>query len=203
MSVEVVVQKLTRETLWSLEQYAVEREAFRRMVIEHKRARRVALGAHATLLFEDFLTMKYQVQEMLRVERIFEPDAIEDEIAAYNPLIPDGTNWKATLLIEYEDVAERAAALKRMPGVEHRVWVGVGDTPRTFAVADEDLDRTDRDKTAAVHFLRFELDPDRVDAVAAGAAVTLGIDHDELRCRVTLDDHTAAALAGDLIPTGG
>lgn len=203
MSVGVVVQKLTREGLWSLEQYAVEREAFRRMVIEHKRARRVALGAHATLLFEDFLTMKYQVQEMLRVERIFEPDAIEDEIAAYNPLIPDGTNWKATLLIEYDDVAERAAALARMPGVEHRVWVGVGETPRTFAIADEDLDRTDRDKTAAVHFLRFELDPDQVDAVAAGAAVTLGIDHDELRCAVTLDDHTVAALAGDLAKAGG
>ena len=195
------MQKLTRESLWSLEQYAVEREAFRKRVIDHKRVRRVALGAHATLLFEDYLTMKYQVQEMLRVERIFEPDAIEDEIATYNPLIPDGSNWKATLLIEYEDAAERATALARMPGVEHRVWVGVGDAPRTFAVADEDLDRTDRDKTAAVHFLRFEMTPEQVDAIQAGAAVTLGIDHDELRCEVTLDDDTTAALARDLTRT--
>ena len=195
------VQKLTRETLWSLEQYAVERDAFRTKVLDHKCARRVGLGTHATLLFEDFLTMKYQVQEMLRVERIFEPDAIEDEIAAYNPLIPDGSNWKATLLIEYEDVAERAAALARMPGVEHRIWVGIGDSPRTFAIADEDLDRTDRDKTAAVHFLRFELNTEQVDAVHAGGPVTLGIDHDELRCEVTLDDDTVAALACDFAGT--
>ena len=196
------MRKLTRETLWSLEQYAVERAAFRKRVIDHKHARRVALGAHATLLFEDYLTMRYQVQEMLRVERIFEPDAIDDEIAAYNPLIPDGTNWKATLLIEYEDVAERAAALARMPGIEHRVWVEVGGA-RTFAIADEDLDRTARDKTAAVHFLRFELDPLRIDAIAAGARVALGIDHDELRCQVTLDDGTVAVLARDLAMTGG
>ena len=192
------MDKLSRDKLSSLEQYAVERAAFRRAVIEHKKTRRVALGPHATLLFEDFLTMRYQVQEMLRVERIFEPDAIEEEIAAYNPLIPDGTNWKATFLIEYEDVDQRAAALARMPGVEHRVWLEVGDRPRTFAVADEDLDRTDRDKTAAVHFLRFELDAAQVDAVHTGAAVTIGIDHDELRCQATLANATVASLAQDL-----
>ena len=146
--------------------------------------------------------MKYQVQEMLRVERIFEPDAIEEEIEAYNPLIPDGANWKATMLIEYADAAERAAALARMPGVEHRVWLDIGEVPRTFAVADEDLDRTDRDKTAAVHFLRFELSPAQVDAVRAGAPVSIGIDHGELPDRATLDSSTVASLAEDLATVG-
>ena len=196
------MDKLSRDSLWSLEQYAVEREAFRKRVIDHKQARRVALGPHATLLFEDFVTMKYQVQEMLRVERIFEPAAIEEEIAVYNPLIPDGTNWKATFLIEYEDVQERAAALQRMPGVEHHVWLGIGDLPRTFAFANDDLDRTDRDKTAAVHFLRFELGADQIAAVSEGAAVTIGIDHDELRCRATLGAGTVALLAADLQGSG-
>ena len=196
------MEKLSRDKLWSLERYAGERDAFGRAVIEHKKARRVALGPHVTLLFEDFLTMKYQVQEMLRVERIFEPDAIEEEIEAYNPLIPDGANWKATMLIEYADAAERPAALARMPGVEHRVWLDIGEVPRTFAVADEDLDRTDRDKTAAVHFLRFELDPAQVDAVRAGAPVSIGIDHDELPYRATLDGSTVASLAEDLATVG-
>ena len=176
----------------SLEKYAVEREAFRRTVMAHKKPRRVALGPHATLLFEDFLTMTYQVQEMLRVERIFEPAAIEDEVAAYNPLIPDGANWKATFLIEYEDVSERDAALRRMPGVS------VGDLPRVFAFANDDLDRTDGDRTAAVHFLRFEFDEERIAAIRADAPVTIGIDHDELRCETTLTLATVASLARDL-----
>lgn len=192
------MKKLSREELWSLERYALERERFRRTVIDHKRGRRVSLGPHATLLFEDFLTMKYQVQEMLRVERIFEPDAIEEEIDTYNPLIPDGDNWKATFLIEYEDVDERAAALARMPGVEHRVWVEIAGLPRSFAHANDDLDRTERDRTAAVHFLRFELDPAQIAAVQGGARVTIGIGHDELRCQATLDADTVSALAGDL-----
>ena len=131
--------------------------------------------------------MKYQVQEMLRVERIFEPRAIEEEIDAYNPLIPDGSNWKATFLIEYEDAAERAAALGRMPGVEHHVWLAIGDTPSPLAFANDDLDRTERDKTAAVHFLRFELEAAQIAAVRAGAAVTIGIDHDN-----TLPSHLGA-----------
>ena len=160
--------KLSRETLWPLERYAVERTRFRSKVIAHKKARRVHLGPHATLLFEDYLTIKYQVQEMLRVERIFEPDAIDEELAAYNPLIPDGANWKATFLIEYEDVAERAAALARMPGVEHQVWLGVADLPRSRAFANDDLDRTERGKTAAVHFLRFELDAEQIAALRGG-----------------------------------
>lgn len=175
----------------------MERAAFRRRVLEHKKPRRVALGPHATLLFEDFLTIRYQVQEMLRVERIFEPDAVLEEIETYNPLIPDGSNWKATFLIEYEDVEERARALARMPGVEHRVWLQVGDRPRVFAFANDDLERSDRGKTAAVHFLRFELDAERIAGVRDGAPLRIGIDHDELRCETTLGATTVAALARD------
>ena len=191
------MRKLDRASLWSLEQYAVERAAFRRRVIEHKKPRRLALGPHATLLFEDFLTIQYQVQEMLRVERIFEPDAVLEEIETYNPLIPDGSNWKATFLIEYEDVEERAKALARMPGVEHLVWLQVGDSERTFAFANDDLERSDRGKTAAVHFLRFELDAVRIADVRGGAPVRVGIDHDELRCEATLSAATVRALARD------
>ena len=192
------MRKLTRADLWSLEDYAVRRTAFRAEIMAHKDLRRVALGPHATLLFEDRLTMKYQVQEMLRAERIFEADAIEDELATYNALIPDGGNWKATFLIEYEDVAERAAALARMPGVEYRVWLRVGETPRTFAFANDDMERTDRDRTAAVHFLRFELDDGQTAALSAGARVAIGIDHDELRCDATLEEPTVASLWRDL-----
>ena len=190
--------KLNRAELWSLEQYAVERAAFRERVMAHKKRRRIALGPHATLLFEDYLTMKYQVQEMLRAERIFEPAAINEEIETYNPLIPDGRNWKATFLIEYEDVRERAAALARMPGVEHRVWLQVGGTPRTFAFANDDLERTERGKTAAVHFLRFELTEAQIAGVHQGTAVTMGIDHDELRCEIVLGKESIESLAGDL-----
>ena len=193
-----MMRKLSRDCLWSLEEYATERATFRQAVIAHKKPRRIALGPHATLLFEDFLTMKYQVQEMLRAERIFEPAAIEEEIETYNPLIPDGRNWKATFLIEYEDVQERAAALARMPGVEYRVWLQVGDLPRSFAFANDDMERTERDKTAAVHFLRFELNEAELAGVRDGGAVTIGIDHDELRCRVTLSAQSVAALTRDL-----
>ena len=192
------MDKLSRELLWSLERYAVERSAFRERVLAHKKPRRIALGDHATLLFEDFLTMKYQVQEMLRVERIFEPAAIAQEIDTYNALIPDGRNWKATFLIEYEDAGERAAALARMPGVEHHVWLAAGDLPRTLAFANDDLERTSRDKTAAVHFLRFELSQRQVAAVRGGQPVTFGIDHDELRCQATLTAESVASLTADL-----
>ena len=192
--------KLVRADLWRLEEYAVERKAFRARVIAHKKVRRVALGPHATLLFEDYLTMKYQVQEMLRIERIFEPAAIEEEIAAYNPLIPDGSNWKATFLIEYADSTERASALARMPGVEHRVWFRIGKAMRTFAHANDDMDRTERDKTAAVHFLRFELTDDNANAVRRGEPVQMGIDHPELACETLLPAPTVASLAEDLTP---
>src|SRR5262245_6616191 len=140
------MQKLSRSTIWNLEDYAVHRPAFRAKVIEHKKSRRVVLGPHARLTFEDFTTMKYQVQEMLRVERIFEADAIAEEIESYNPLIPDGANWKATFMIEYEDVAQRRAALARLIGVEHRVWMRVGDRAPMFPVANEDLPRSTDEK---------------------------------------------------------
>jgi len=191
--------KLDRSKIWSLEDYAAKRAAFRAEVIEHKKVRRVALGAHATLVFEDFTTMKYQVQEMLRVERIFEADAIADEIASYNPLIPDGDNWKATFMIEYEDVAERRDALSRLIGVEHRVWVKVADQAATFAVANEDLPRSNDEKTAAVHFLRFDLTPTMIAAAKAGAPISIGIDHPELAYRVEpLPEPIRKSLVADL-----
>jgi hypothetical protein len=191
--------KLDRSKIWSLEDYAANRPAFRAQVIEHKKVRRIALGPHATLVFEDFTTMKYQVQEMLRVERIFEADAIADEIASYNPLIPDGNNWKATFMIEYEDVAERRDALARLIGVEHRVWVKVGDNAPLFAIANEDLPRSNDEKTAAVHFLRFDLAPALIAAVKAGAPITIGIDHPALSYRVDpVPEPIRASLAADL-----
>jgi hypothetical protein len=191
--------KLDRSKIWSLEDYAANRPAFRAQVIEHKKVRRIALGPHATLVFEDFTTMKYQVQEMLRVERIFEADAIADEIASYNPLIPDGNNWKATFMIEYEDVAERRDALARLIGVEHRVWVKVGDNAPLFAIANEDLPRSNDEKTAAVHFLRFDLPPALIAAVKAGAPITIGIDHPALSYRVDpVPEPIRASLAADL-----
>lgn len=192
------MQKLKRTDLWTLESYSAERPAFRTTVIEHKKPRRVALSANATMYFEDSVTIKYQVQEMLRVERIFEPAEIEEELAAYNPLIPDGTNWKGTFMFEFPDVEERRQALARMPGVEHRIWVQVGDQPRIFAIANEDLDRSTDDKTSAVHFLRFELDPASIAAAKTAAPIRMGIDHDEMRCEVTLPEASRRSLAADL-----
>jgi hypothetical protein len=193
------MQALNRETLYSLEQYAAVRPAFRARVMAHKRDRRVALGPHATLYFEDRLTMQYQVQEMLRIERIFETEGIEDELAAYNPLIPDGTNWKATFMIEYGDVDARRTALTRLVGVENRVWVQVADHARVYAIADEDLERATDDKTSSVHFLRFELTPAMVSAVRQDASIGMGIDHDA--CREYLGkvpENVRRALAADL-----
>ena len=179
--------KLTREDLYSLEQYAEVRKDFRIRVLAHKQHRLVAIGPLATLYFEDRLTMQYQIQEMLRVERIFEAGGIQDELDSYNPLIPDGSNWKATFMIEVPDEAERRRVLARLVGVEDRVWVRVGDAERVYAIADEDMDRTTADKTSSVHFLRFELTPDMVAAAKRGAAIGMGIDHPEYR-------HEAAAV---------
>jgi len=191
--------KLDRSKIWSLEDYAAKRAAFRAQVIEHKKVRRVALGPHATLVFEDFTTMKYQVQEMLRVERIFETDAIEDEIASYNPLIPDGNNWKATFMIEYEDVAQRRDALARLIGVEHHVWVRIADNAPAYAIANEDLPRSNDEKTAAVHFLRFNLTPGLIAAVKSSAPIAIGIDHPELAYRIDpVPEPIRASLAADL-----
>ncbi len=190
--------KLTRADLWSLEEYAEQRETFRAQVIAHKKNRQVLLGPHATLYFEDALTMKYQVQEMLRVERIFTRAEIEEELAAYNPLIPDGANWKATFMIEYPDVEERRVALAKLPGVEHKVWVRVGQGERIFAVANEDLERSTDDKAAAVHFLRFELDNAAQQAAKAGDTVHMGIDHPDLPYEITVSPSISQSLAGDL-----
>ena len=173
--------KLTRDDLFSLEEYAEVRPKFRAEVMDHKKTRQVPIGPNATLYFEDAVTMKYQVQEMLRIERIFERAAIEEELDAYNPLIPDGSNWKATFMVEFPDIEERRERLGRLTGIEDRVWVQVAGFDRVHAIADEDLERADEDKTSAVHFLRFELAPEMVQAVKGGAAIGMGIDHDEYR----------------------
>src|SRR3954465_13470674 len=169
--------KLSRESLMTLEAYAKARREFRAEVIAHKKTRTLHLGEHVTLIFEDELTMRYQVQEMLRAEKIFEEQGIQEEIDAYNPLIPDGSNWKATMMIEYEDVDERRAALARLKGIEEKTWVRVEGCARVFAIADEDLERETEEKTSSVHFLRFELTKEMVDALKYGVALAIGIDH--------------------------
>ena len=179
------MQKLSREDLFSLEKYAEARSAFREKVLEHKKNRRLALGTNAALYFEDRLTMQYQVQEMLRIEKIFEADGIKEELDAYNPLIPDGSNWKATFMIEFPDVEERQQMLTRLVGIEDRVYVHVADFDRVYAIADEDLERADEDKTSAVHFLRFELPTEQVASLKNGAALVAGIDHDNYRVEIS------------------
>ena len=169
--------QITPDSLLTLEAYGKARSDFRAKAIAHKKHRTVALGHHVTLLFEDELTVRYQIQEMLRVERIFEPEAIRDELEAYNPLIPDGANWKATMLIEYPDVDERSRMLGALRGIEDRVWVQVAGCERVYAIADEDLARANETKTSAVHFLRFELTPPMVDSLLARAALAVGVDH--------------------------
>ena len=192
------MQPLTRDDLYSLEHYADIRADFRARVMAHKKDRNVPIGDHATLYFEDRLTIQYQVQEMLRVERIFERAGIEDELGAYNPLIPDGSNWKATFMIEYADVDERRAALARLQGVEDRVWVQADGQERIFAVADEDLERSDETKTSSVHFLRFELTPGVVQALKGGAGLRMGIDHPAYEQEVEVAPRVRDALSADL-----
>ena len=189
---------LSEADLMSLEQYAKGREAFRASVIAHKRARTVAVGPNMTWLFEDRLTIQYQVQEMLRIERIFEPRGIREELDAYNPLIPDGGNWKATLMIEYPDPLERGVALARMRGVEDQCFVEVAGAGRAYAIADEDLARENDEKTSAVHWLRFELTPVMRAAIHRGAAITVGTDHPAYRHATQLPAESAGALAHDL-----
>jgi uncharacterized protein DUF3501 len=191
---------LTRKDLMSLEQYSDSRKEFRAKVIEHKRNRSVALGPNATWAFEDQLTMQYQVQEMLRVERIFEAEAIQEELDAYNPLIPDGANWKATFLLEFPDVDERRERLSQLKGVEDRCWVQVAGFDRVYAIADEDLERENDDKTSSVHFLRFELSPQMCAQVKAGAAIGAGIDHDNYRHAVaSLPQNVRESIAKDIV----
>ena len=190
---------IKRESLLTLEAYARDRKAFRARVLEHKKPRTVHLGEHLTLLFEDELTIRYQIQEMLRIEKIFEEAGIRDELDAYNPLVPDGRNWKATLLVEYEDVDERQRALARLKGIEDRAWVQVDGYPRVHAIADEDLERETDVKTSAVHFLRFELTPAMIAALKSGAGLAIGVDHPEYGATLQpVSDATRSALLADL-----
>jgi hypothetical protein len=190
---------IERDSLMSLETYAKARPEFRARVLEHKKARTVHLGEHVTLIFEDELTLRYQIQEMLRIEKAFEEAAIQDELDAYNPLVPDGGNFKATMLIEYEDVEERRAALAQLKGVEDRVWVAVAGSPKVWSIADEDLPRTNEVKTSAVHFLRFELTPEMVAALKAGGGLSVGIDHPAYHAETpALGSATREALVADL-----
>ena len=189
--------KLAVSDLMPLEQYARERAAFRARVLQHKALRHLAVGPNASWLFEDRLTVQYQVQEMLRTERIFEPAGIAEELGAYNPLIPDGSNWKVTLLLEF-DPAERPAALAQLKGVEDRCYVQIAALARVFAIADEDLERENAEKTAAVHFLRFELESAMVAALRAGAELTAGIDHPSYRHQVRVAAAVRQALLADL-----
>lgn len=185
---------ISRDSLLSLEAYAKERPEFRRRVIAHKKARTVRLGDNISLIFEDELTIRYQIQEMLHAERIFEEAGIRDELEAYNPLVSDANNLKATMLIEYDDIETRREMLGKLVGVEHTVWIEALGQPRILAIADEDLERSTADKTAAVHFLRFPLNAGLCDALRGAAKVALGIDHPHYPVHVTLDERTCAAL---------
>ncbi|HEX3843852.1 MAG TPA: DUF3501 family protein [Steroidobacteraceae bacterium] len=193
------MDKLTPADLMSLERYARERPAFRAEVLEHKRDRKLAIGPNVTWSFEDRLTMQYQIQEMLRAERIFESEGIRDELGAYNPLIPDGSNWKATLLVEFPDVMERQRQLAQLIGLEDRCWVQVRGHGRVYAIADEDLERETTEKTSAVHFLRFELTPAMVSSLKSSAALAAGVDHDHYRHSIDpVPDPVRVALITDL-----
>ena len=193
------MQKLTREDLFSLEQYAEQRDEFRARVLEHKRDRRIELGTNAALYFEDRLTMQYQIQEMLRIEKIFEADGINEELESYNPLIPDGSNWKATFMVEFPEVDERRAMLQQLLGIEDCVYMQFGDLERCMAIADEDMDRADEVKTSAVHFLRFELSAEQLAALRDGAPLAAGIDHANYQAEISpLPDNVRASLVADL-----
>ncbi len=193
------MRKLTRDDLMSLEQYSQAREGFRSKVMDHKRDRRIDLGTNAALYFEDRLTIAYQVQEMLRIERIFEVDGINEELTAYNPLVPDGSNWKATFMIEFPDEDERRAMLRKLIGVEDRVYMQINGHERVYAIADEDLQRSNEQQTSAVHFLRFELSGEQVGSLRNGASLAAGIDHDSYRVEISpLTDNIRQSLLADL-----
>ena len=189
---------LTRSDLMGLEQYAEQRDDFRRKLIAHKKHRRVGIGPHLFLYFEDRLTIQYQVQEMLRIEKIFEADTIQEELDTYNPLIPDGNNLKATAMLEYQDVEERKRQLALLRGIEDLIWVRVDGLDRTYAIANEDLERSNTEKTSAVHFMRFELKPDMIAALRDGAALTMGSNHEHYRYSTKIGPDTRKALLADL-----
>lgn len=190
--------QISRDSLLTLEAYAKQRKEFRAKVLAHKKNRTIHLGRHITLIFEDELTMRYQIQEMLRIEKTFEESGIQDELDAYNPLIPDGTNLKATMMIEYDDPAERKVELSRLKGVEDKVYVQVDGHAKSYAIADEDLERENDEKTSSVHFLRFELTPQMIASFKGGAAVAAGVDHPSYTARIDeLAPQVQAALARD------
>ena len=194
----MTITPITRASLLTLEAYAKIRNSSKPAAIAHRRLRSVRLGEHINLQFEDEQTMRRQIQEMLHIEKIFDEEGIQSEIDVYSALVPDGANWKATLLIEYPDVHERRRELARLIGVEDRMFVEVEGHPRVFAIADEDLDRSTDEKTSAVHFVRFEFNPAQCAAIRAGAAVKVGCDHTHYPAHVTLTPETLASLAGDL-----
>jgi hypothetical protein len=190
------MHKIARESLLSLEAYARQRKEFRAKVMAHKRDRTVHLGAHVTLLFEDELSVRFQIQEMLRIERTFEEQGIQDELDVYNPLIPDGSNFKATMMIEYADADERKQALSKLKGIEDRVWIQVESCARVYAIADEDLERENDEKTSAVHFLRFEFDDEMARLLKYGVGLALGLDHPNYQAEVSA---VAAGVRASLI----
>jgi hypothetical protein len=193
---------MERSDLWSLEEYSERREAFRAEVMEYKKSRRVLLGQHIMLMFEDEMTIRYQIQEMLRIEKVFEVAGIQEELDAYNPLIPDGDNWKCSMLIQYEDAKERKQRLAELVGVEDKIWFQVGDLSKLYPIADEDMDRSRDEKTSAVHFLRYQLSPAHISAVKTGSPLAAGVDHPAFPCaNVTVDDATRVSLASDLQAT--
>jgi len=195
------MSKLSRADLWSLEEYAERRPTFRAEVMAHKKTRQVPLGDHARLYFEDNLTIKYQIQEMLRIEKVFEAQGINEELEAYNPLIPDGHNWKATFMIEYDDPQERARQLARMIGIEDKVWMQVEGCDRVYPIADEDLERDNESKTSSVHFLRFELSPSMIAAARHGSPISAGVDHPAYAAETgPLSAAIRDSLAADLQP---
>jgi hypothetical protein len=193
------MQKLTRKDLYSLEEYLEMRDDYRKKVMTHKKDRRLELGANVLLMFEDRLIMQYQVQEMLKAEKIFDAAGIEEELAAYNPLIPDGSNWKATMLIQYPDVEERQKQLARLIGIENKIWMQVEGFDKIFAIADEDLERDTEEKTSAVHFMRYELDDDMIAAVKSGATISAGVDHENYQATASpIASNIRDSLAADL-----
>ena len=193
------MHKLSRSDLLSLEEYAEQRPEFRQRVLEHKKHRKIHIGANATLYFEDRMTLQYQIQEMLRIEKIFEREGIEEELSAYNPMIPDGQNLKATFMIEYGDPAERQVALQQLVGIESQIWLQVDGYDKVYAIADEDLERATADKTSAVHFMRFELDTDMIASLRDTATLlVMGSDHEGYRHSLTVtDEATRSSLLND------
>ncbi|MDO9024287.1 MAG: DUF3501 family protein [Zwartia sp.] len=193
------MSKITRESLMSLEAYHKARPEMRKQAIEERRMRSVRLGEHLNLLFESELLMRYQIQEMLRVEKVFDEEGIQDELGAYNPLVPDGSNFKATMMLEYPNEADRRIALAKLLGIEHKMFIQVEGQPRVYSIANEDLERTTADKTSSVHFMRFELTPEMKKSLKAGAQMMVGCDHKEYPMHVqTLPDDTLASLVKDL-----